>query len=72
VFFFFTDNELELRTISKTFGKEVAEEIPRLQVHQVLHWWRERGGFRRWHVWTKGEEWYIDLENQNRMVENAS
>lgn len=71
VFFFFTDNELELRTISKNFGKEVSEEIPKLGLHQVLHWWREIGGYRRWSVWDDGEEWYIDLENQNRMVPNG-
>lgn len=71
VFFFFTDNTLELKTIAKHFGQEVSDSIPRLGLHQVLHWWREKGGFRRWSVWTKGDEWFIDLENENRMVENA-
>jgi len=72
VFFFFTDDELELRTISKKYGPEVAEQVKRLELHQVLHFWRELGGFRRWSVWTKGDEWYIDLENQNTVVQNAA
>jgi hypothetical protein len=71
VFFFFTDNELELKTISKHFGAEVSKAVPTLGLHQVLHWWREKGGFRRWSIWKDGGEWFIDLENENRMVENA-
>lgn len=71
VFFFFSDNELELRTIAKSFGVEVAEQVPRLGLHQVLHWWREAGGFRRWSVWKDGSEWFIDLKNKNQVVSNA-
>lgn len=68
VFFFFSDNQLELKTIAKNFGKDVADVVPTLKAHQVLHWWREIGGIRKWSVWPDGREWFIDLENENRQV----
>ncbi len=71
VFFFFTDDELELRTISKKYGPEVAEQVQRLKLHQVLHFWREEGGFRKWSVWDDGSEWYVDLENENQFSGNT-
>lgn len=68
VFFFFTDDELEVRTITKKYGAEVSEQVKRLQLHQVLHFWREIGGYRKWSVWDNGDEWFIDLENENAVV----
>lgn len=68
VFLFFTDSELELKAIGRHFGDEVKELVPRLKLHQVLHWWRETGGYRKYTVWDKPDEWFIDLENKNEVV----
>lgn len=71
VFFFFADDELEVRTISKKYGPEVAEAVAKLELHQVIHFWRETGGYRRWSIWTDPADWFIDLENGNKVVANA-
>lgn len=72
VFFFFADLERELKAIREGFGEDVAAQVPRLKEHEVLHWWRESGGIRRWSVWRDPSAWFIDLKNENRRREVTS
>jgi hypothetical protein len=65
VFFFYADGPRELKTIRENFGSDVGDAIPRLGKHQAIHWHRAVGGFKTWIVWENGEDWYIDLENNN-------
>lgn len=65
IFFFYADGPRELKTIRENFGSDVADAIPRLGKHQVIHWHRAVGGFKAWIIWDNGEDWFFDLENNN-------
>lgn len=54
VYFFFTQNRIDLERIEKDFdevGPEIALAVSRLESHQVVHIWLEPGGFIRWTIW---------------------
>ncbi len=65
VFFFRADLPREIKTISENFGPQVAEVVPTLGPHIVLHFWREKGGIPHFATWENPSDWYIDLGNQN-------
>jgi len=65
VFFFYAYLPRELKTIRENFGDDVAQMVPSLKRHQVIHWHKATGGIPVFVVWERGEEWYIDLENNN-------
>lgn len=65
VFFFYAYLSRELKTIRENFGDDVAAAIPRLGKHEVIHWYKAPGGIPVWIKWADGDDWYIDLENDN-------
>lgn len=65
VFFFYAYLPRELKTLRENFGSDVADAIPRLKRHQVIHWHKATGGIPVWVVWENGDDWFIDLENNN-------
>jgi hypothetical protein len=65
VFFFYAYLPRELKTVSESFGSDVASALPKLGKHQLIHWHRAPGGIPVWIVWEDGSDWYIDLENNN-------
>jgi len=67
VFIFYAYLPRELKTMEESFGpKGISRYIERLQEHQVLHWRKATGGVPKISIWDKSEEWYINLENDNR------
>lgn len=65
VFFFFAYLPREIKTIRENFGEDVSLAVPTLGPHQVIHWTKQAGGLPAWYTWQDGQEWYIDLENDN-------
>lgn len=65
VFFFRADLPREIKTIGENFGPEVAAAVPVLGPHELIHFWREKGGIPRFSTWLNPAEWYINLGNNN-------
>lgn len=67
VFIFYAYLPRELKMIEESFGpKGVSQHICKLKEHHVLHWRKAVGGIPQISVWDKSEEWFINLENDNR------
>lgn len=66
VFFFYADLSRELKTIRENFGDRTAMLVPKLHPHQVVFWTKAVGGRPVAEVWPDGNEWFINLENQNQ------
>lgn len=67
-FFFYTDLPREIKKYREDFG-DVAEAIQKLKPHEVIEWKRPQGNAPEWEVWDNPEEWYIDLKNENKLVQ---
>lgn len=60
-FVFQTNIALDIETLRKNFGDEMAQIVPTLPKYHVAHYWLSDGGEPKIDVWNKPLEWYIDI-----------
>lgn len=51
----------DLELITDAFGADVATAAASLPPYHVLHYWLDSGGVPTNHVWSKPDEWFIDI-----------
>lgn len=60
-FVFQTSIALDLDSLRKNFGDELADTVPNLPKYHVAHYWLSDGGEPQIVVWNKPHEWYINI-----------
>jgi hypothetical protein len=61
VFMFQTTLSRDLKVVADTYGQDIAQILPRLKRHEVLHWWLDDGRA-KYAVWRNPAEWYISID----------
>lgn len=65
-FFFQSTSQKDLELIVQaTEVPELAEEIPKLDRWQVIHYWLGPGGTREWAKHTNSKDWFIDMDGES-------
>lgn len=60
-FVFQTNIALDVESVRKNFGDELADVIPTLPKYHVAHYWLSDGGEAKVSIWDKPQDWYIDI-----------